>query len=162
MELGAILSIIQDFKIRTFVEIGIDQGGLASFLIARERIDSEFTYCGVELEPKKLDLRIRPEMSSQAENGKIFFGDVFSAQALLWLKNIRNTLADPFLFFCDDGDKPREVKLLSDLARTNDVILVHDFNKEIKIDDIPIEMRWNIQPDYFQDTRLFFMRGVAN
>jgi hypothetical protein len=43
----------------------------------------------------------------------------------------------PVVLFCDNGDKPREVKTFSPVLRSGDFLAVHDFGTEIQESDIP-------------------------
>lgn len=44
----------------------------------------------------------------------------------------------PFLLFCDNGNKPREVEIYSKYLKSGDYLAVHDFYIEIMPEDIPV------------------------
>ena len=159
MEIGAILSIIQEFHIKTFVEIGIERGGLASLLLMRGGVDEDFSYFGMELEPAKVHPSAAVIMSEFGAPDTLFWGDVFSEYGRTFLWHIARTKNPPFLFFCDNGNKPREVKMISEMltASSNALILVHDFGKEFHKRDIPSSLKF-LPRDYLKGTRLLLLQ----
>lgn len=57
------------------------------------------------------------------------------------------------LLFCDNGDKPLEVKLYSPFLKPGDILVVHDWMTEIKpehipIGFIPIPLAWDMTQSY--------------
>lgn len=134
IEIGAILSIIHEFQIKTFVEIGVENGGLASLLIAREEYLDSFSYWGMELHPEKISTQVR----ARATSGSLFMGDFFSQDAFDWLSILLLRQQSPLLFFCDNGNKPLEVHGIFEMQlHPSDLVLVHDFRKEFKLKDVP-------------------------
>lgn len=47
----------------------------------------------------------------------------------------------PFILYCDNGDKPREVEIFSPFLRQGDFLATHDFQIEIQPKDIPSEFK---------------------
>lgn len=45
----------------------------------------------------------------------------------------------PFLLYCDNGNKPKEVKMYSPFLEVGDFLATHDFQIEISPEDIPEE-----------------------
>jgi|SRR3990167_10055409 len=63
--------------------------------------------------------------------------DIFSKQDTI--KELIETAPKPLVLFCDNGNKPREVKEYSKYLSDNDFLVVHDFEIEIRAEDIPEE-----------------------
>lgn len=64
----------------------------------------------------------------------------------------------PILFFCDGGNKIREFNYFAGLLKQDSIIVAHDWNEEIKLEDIsdtinkygliPLhEKEWDVPPD---------------
>lgn len=61
--------------------------------------------------------------------------DIFAEKKTI--KKIIEKMERPFLLYCDNGDKPREVREFTDSLQRGDFLAVHDYCVEIKNTDIP-------------------------
>jgi len=150
--IGAIFSIIYTYKIKTFVEVGIDQGGLGYLLSTVESSMDGFRYHGIEKYPHK----IHETMNKSEFRKKIFIGDFFNEHGKEWIKNIIAESDKPVMVFCDNGNKPEEVKYISEIMTTG-YILAHDWPKEFKEADQPKNTK-RIFNDWFPGTNLYLMK----
>ena len=56
--------------------------------------------------------------------------DVFQAKIIIEIeKLVQNTWTGKYLIFCDDGDKPRELRTYANILKRGDHILVHDYRR---------------------------------
>jgi hypothetical protein len=65
--------------------------------------------------------------------------DLFGAEASGKIAALFASLPRPAVLFCDDGDKPREVREFGPLLLESDYLAVHDWGGEIFAADIPDE-----------------------
>lgn len=67
-------------------------------------------------------------------------GDLWSDYMQGVLRGIFGSRTGPLLFFCDNGDKKREMRHFAPMLRPGDIMGVHDWGVEFKEEDIkPIE-----------------------
>jgi hypothetical protein len=59
-------------------------------------------------------------------NIKFLHGDIFSEEIVSYTNNLIN--AGRLLLMCDGGNKIKEFNYYSDLIKTNDIIMVHDYS----------------------------------
>lgn len=73
---------------------------------------------------------------------------VFQQQDIMkFPAEVKEFFSHPMCLFCDNGDKPKEVKLFLPYLAHNDYLVVHDFGKEITERDIPKTMgNLNVKP----------------
>lgn len=153
-ELGAIFRVIDDFDIRTFVELGVFKGGLASMMIARSRNSPDFYYLGIEKDFNLAD----PIVQDHLWDGDVFddvIVDKLLEQLLHW--------PIPQIIYCDNGDKPREVKTYLPVVPSGTYIMAHDWGTEITSHDLDmLDPKLYVRhfPEYFEGTRLLLLEAV--
>lgn len=64
-----------------------------------------------------------------------FRSDIFEEEELVATVMMR--MPKPLLLYCDNGDKPREVRTFSKYLAPGDYLATHDFHIEIQREDIP-------------------------
>ena len=159
-ELGALAWLCGRFKIESFVELGMLEGGLSSVLLGRTMFTENFRYLGIEYEMRFLDLRVRAA-GDWFERFELWEADAFENETVesiaLWIHKSSN----PALIYCDNGDKPRELKTYSKILRHGDLIAAHDFGSEYNESDIPdLDGLKRIESDWLTDTRIIaFAKG---
>lgn len=161
LELGAILTTIQQYSVSLVVEIGVDQGGLAALLAMRARLSLVgFHYLGFELTPHRVDQRAKDLMTPPHAN--IFYQDCFTQTTLdtVWL-NVQAAVG-PALVYCDGGNKPAEWRTFWPLLRVGDLIAAHDYAVEILEQDLlgVGETLERLTPDWLVSTTIVLARRV--
>jgi len=150
--IGAIFSLIHTYKIKTFVEIGTDQGGLGYLLSTVESSIDGFRYHGIEKYPDK----IHETMNKSEFRKKIFDGDFFAEDGQTWLEEILINSTKPIMVLCDNGNKPEEVRIVSEKMKLG-YILSHDYPTEFKETDQP-ENTKRIENAWLPGTNLYLMK----
>jgi hypothetical protein len=129
------MHIIDRYKVQTFVEIGVDQGGLASLMLGRVFIVPDFYYHGVELLRRVINEDVWIA-ATRSPKSSIIIGDSMSQEVTNRIANaIRASRRT--LLLCDGGDKPKEVNHYCNLLAGGDLLVVHDYGKEFNEGDIP-------------------------
>jgi len=149
---GAILTLIQEYEINTFIEIGIDRGGFSYLLSTRGKTVPGFRYYGIEKYPEKIHEYLTE--SEFFEN--IFIGDFFEESGKEWMREIVSESNGPLMVFCDGGNKPKEVKFVSETIESG-FILAHDLGKEFQETDQP-ENTTRILHPWLPATSLYLMK----
>lgn len=151
-EFLASLFAIQEFKVKTYIEIGVHRGGMASLLMARECYSLGFKYYGIEIDENI----ISPSLwLMEHENGSILIGDVF--ENLEWVRNKIQFTDGSALVMCDGGNKIREMVEVEPLLRGGDLMMAHDYKKEFLDKDIPSDLE-RLTPPWMKLCRLALMR----
>ena len=64
----------------------------------------------------------------------------------------------PFVLYCDNGNKPREVDAFASALHVGDFLAVHDLGTEIFAQDIPVNFAERIAfglTGFYEKTRVF-------
>jgi cephalosporin hydroxylase len=155
-EILASLFAIQEYKIRTYIEIGVHRGGLASLLLARRIFQPDFNYFGIEIDREILD----PSLFDVAKLGdEIVIEDFFSEDGHRWFVNRLYGHSAPVLVLCDGGNKRREMKEVTPVLRRGDFMMAHDYKKEFFDEDIPDGLE-RLCPGWLKNCRLALMRKL--
>ncbi len=155
---GAILMAIQEYKIRTFIELGFEHGGLASIMAVRSRL-LLFAYVGVDTNPRT-DSDVH-ELMADSSLAHFVFGDVFSVDIIDYVKRQLVFSNYPKMIYCDNGDKPKELRTYAPLLSPGDLIGAHDLDHEYTYDDIKdIPDLERIEAEWLEDTRIVLFRKV--
>jgi len=150
--IGAIFALIHKYRINTFVEIGIDQGGFSYLLSTREKAVPGFRYYGIEKYPEKIhEILLKSEFYKN-----IFIGDFFEEPGKEWMRKIASEASGPIMVFCDGGNKPAEVLFVSETIKSG-YILAHDWGKEFYETDQP-QNTTRIMDDWLPGTTLYLMK----
>ena len=147
-ELGCLLWVMQRWKVKAVVEVGVDQGGLAAVLLAHRDMRN---YLGVENDMRKVHGSVSPH---------VIDADAMAPDTVerigAWIKPY-----SPALIYCDDGNKPREVALYGTIVRSGDIIGAHDLGIEINEADLPQGIGWvRVTGPWLAGTRQAFFRRI--
>lgn len=112
--------MFQEYKPDIIIELGTYLGALTHFF---SMFAMTYSYDNVNREIKKYP------------NVNYRIADVFQEEIIREIEKLIIDNNKVFLF-CDDGNKPREFNIYSSLLKKGDLIFVHDWNLEIKIEDI--------------------------
>ena len=121
-QVGAVFNAIDEFDINLVIELGVYMGGLSELLYLRQQRVNGFRYVGFDNAPDQVSRRLVNELP-------FVWGDVFSDA-------IKNRVVSEInksthaLVYCDDGNKPMEMRAYAPLIRSRDLILVHDYPGE--------------------------------
>lgn len=119
--------------IKTLIELGTGSGGLSMFF-RLHAIQYDWFFMTFDIEvPQAIyeNLWALLGMSNSFVKGDIF------GSARKGLELCIEQSAHPIMLYCDNGDKPREVKEFGKLLHKNDFIAVHDWGTEFVASDIP-------------------------
>ena len=114
------LDAVSKYKVKTFIEIGVANGGTAALMIPDIRLNGLISF-GVEKDESLIDTRLRKE------GCEYIIGDEFDKKIIAHVRDIVEKSKGRVLIFCDGGDKPKELKVYSQLLRKGDLLEVHDF-----------------------------------
>lgn len=123
-DLGAIAHIIQTAGIKTVLEVGVEHGGLASYLRSYG-LYTGLVYRGIDITLNALAVAVR-----NRDINAIDERDAWDAHTINELRVWLSETPRPALIICDGGDKPKELKLYAPLIRDGDVLLGHDYQNE--------------------------------
>lgn len=153
-QVNVLLTIVNDFKVGLFVEIGLYRGGIESILIHRSRYCPEFHYLGVEIEEGSLDKRF-VEVANSAPNTEIVIADCFSDHFLRRFHDTVSRCPAPLFILCDGGNKPKEFEFFQKYLRSGDLIASHDYLTEMTpeklLDSTPPELYNEIEREEYRD-----------
>jgi len=103
-----------------FVEIGIHEGGLA-YILNKEY--PWMKYLGVELYMSVVQNKARSIISKN--NNTILYGSCFTNRirdtVKLWMPEGKG------IIYCDNGNKPEELKFYAPIVRSGDILMAHDY-----------------------------------
>ena len=124
-------------ELRSLVELGTGEGGFSRYLYLQAQARGiEFsTFDHVHMDGQevpgfyKLDIFADPE-------------------------TVYNHFRTSTVLFCDNGDKPREVKVFAPLLQPRDLLVVHDWNREIFPEHIPDVLK-PIHEEWWGTTAVF-------
>lgn len=122
-EVDVIFDVLVQYRINDFVEIGVHEGGLTWLLLQRF---PELNYLGLEinLAITKASVKNKVKRSLTAE---LIQRDCFDPNTLIdvleWMPVDR-----PCLIYCDNGNKPLEIKTYAPILRTGDILMAHDYH----------------------------------
>lgn len=134
-QLRAILEFIDENDVELFIELGVWKGGIASLLTARTLLVPNFWYIGVDVNGMlHLNEHVMTFINSSPK-ANIILANVFDMETQMDLYRIIHTHNKVFLF-CDNGDKPKEIRTYAPYLKSGDFIAVHDYNTEIFDEDL--------------------------
>lgn len=124
-EIGAIMRIIDECHVQTFIETGAGRGDLSAWMIAKCRFVPGFQYLGITNDPSGVDMSIQSQIGTQ-ERAFIAIGAPCSDGMMRKVGSlIRNSSCAMVL--CNGLDIEREVDRYLQILRPGDVIAAHQF-----------------------------------
>jgi cephalosporin hydroxylase len=123
-DLGAIAHIIQTAGIKTVLEVGVEHGGLASYLRAYG-LYTGMAYRGIDITLNALATTVRARDLNAIDQRDAWAADTVN-EMRAWLHEAPR----PALIICDGGNKPKELHLYAPLIRDGDVLIGHDYHHE--------------------------------
>lgn len=155
-QLAALMNAIEDWKIRTFVEVGVWRGGLGVVLRARTHYDLGFQYVGVDLAPHPYVVE-NPVVVEELR-GCMVYGDALAGETIQQVRTRLDTGTRPAIIFCDNGNKPRELTAYAPLCNVGDYICVHDYPNEVTDKDL---FHMQIRTDFEEIDPTVWRMGVG-
>ena len=148
-------------RARSLIELGTGSGAFSCFLLT-QCLSRGLQFGTIDLrEPQEAPLHEKLGLRS------LFFQvDLLGMGAKEEVSQIMSGFPRPIILHCDNGDKPYEVALFSDLLYKNDYIGVHDFGVEFhdhNLDRIRDRIVEIVSPEEaIGNTRWFkFIKGVG-
>lgn len=129
------LEIIRQYEVRQFIELGVLHGGLAN-LISTLFGHTGCAYIGFERDFEQIDAGVLRTIP-------IVQGDIFEDRIVAFIEDEIKLTKGPVYLFCDNGNKPREIKTFAPLLRSGDIISIHDYGTEVFDRDLEI-----LKPDF--------------
>src|SRR3972149_7844974 len=129
---GAICShidIINRYKVKLFVELGMYMGGTLPHVIPNLVLDPSFTYIGFEILPGAEKPSIIAFAANQP-NCHVIIEDIFTNANLQRIRDCINSTNGAVYILCDGGNKPKELLTFSKMLRIGDIISVHDYTDD--------------------------------
>lgn len=134
MQVISLLDIVDKHGVKLFIELGIHEGGIGSLLYMRAMIEDRFHYIGIDNTPAYVDKRFAQHIP-YVDKFVHIYRDCFTQDT----KNLVVTtvaLHGKSLIFCDNGNKPKEVKLYTPALKVGDILVTHDYGTEIFDEDL--------------------------
>jgi len=129
VQVHAFDSLIDYFRVSTFIELGTSHGGLASHFMKRQTgerearyYDPPFHYYGFENNPGVIYSQVKEH---------IIVADVTHSATIEKIKELIDSSVGPAIIFCDTNNKPREMLVYAEFLRVMDIIIGHDYSGEI-------------------------------
>ena len=116
------------YMIRSLIELGTWRGGMAIYL-SLQGATRGFNVTTIDSRPT-FQVRAFTERFGAVS----LEHDVFD---LSFMQNLIDVSRRPRMLFCDNGNKPREVREIAPLLERGDFVAVHDWNTEVGSQDIP-------------------------
>lgn len=159
IQIGLVFQLIEDLHIGTFIELGLFCGGLADLLIRRAETVGDITYHGFERDPGPLAARVRTHPSAH-------IADVFLPATVAAVLGIIEGTPAPALVYCDDGDKPREMRTYATVLRPGDHLMAHDYPGETTPESLAkfaVDCPWmvEVEPDMYHRMGVSLWRRVG-
>jgi hypothetical protein len=136
LQIAALLWGLDQMGVKAFIELGTWKGGLGALLLGGAVL-GKFTYLGVENNRAAVD----PDFGEMVDDvgyenwAALWFLDVFNASTIEGVRQRVGRANGPALIYCDDGDKPRELRTYAPVLRYGDYIAAHDYPSEVKPED---------------------------
>lgn len=142
-DVGALLCLIQTFRVRAILEVGVEHGGLAALLASYCRYARPaMAYRGIDISLGSL----HPAVADH-DGAALVERDAHCAETIAEVARWLRAMPAPALIFLDGRDKPAELRLYAPLVRAGDVLAAHDYHNEY-VDDALV----GLPPDLEQVT----------
>ena len=151
-QVAAIFEALDDFDITLLIELGAYKGGFSELMFLRSQRVPSFQYFGVQLDIAEIEPRLLGVLP-------IYHGDVFSEEiqgivnSFIW----RNA-SGKSMVFCDNGNKPEEMRTYAKIVRVGDYILAHDYPAETTEESLKDFYRKFL---YMEEVDPAFYRGIG-
>ncbi len=114
--------------LRMIVELGTGTGAFSTFL-ALQCLARGLGFMTVDRSEALPDNRVGKAIDLCLHR---VVGDIWGGGGVQVEDLLSREAAHPLLLFCDDGDKPREMRTFGPLLRIGDVLAVHDWGTEVR------------------------------
>lgn len=154
-EVGVLLDVIEHEGVRSFIELGVHEGGLTALLSPLTHHKPGFRYLAVEI-----NSGIPLATVKTLPGVQFMWGDCFDLAVITEIDRWLVSAPKPTFIYCDNGDKPREFRTYAKLLRKGDIIAAHDTGTEIFLEDVgPVAEEHNLLPIFHETpTRITIWR----
>lgn len=130
-QLGSLFDDLNRMEITTFFELGAYMGGLSDLMIYRQSVINGFKFLGVQLDAQEINIRLRG-------TPYIMVGDVFSQEVIKRISGMIAESSGAVMVYCDNGNKPLELRTYAPILRVGDYIRAHDYPGETTQESLDI------------------------
>ena len=159
-EIGAVLEVVNKYKVDLFVEIGFHRGGLGTLLVPNCLYNFGFHYLGFDIDMEIAEPSFL-EIVEQTLFARFVFEDALSELAIGIVSDALSKSLHPMIY-CDGGDKPREFDIFSRMLPADGLVMVHDYPIEFREEHFE-NADWveRIEEDWLlQNRQLLFKRKI--
>ena len=115
---------------RTFVEVGVHEGGLPHLLIPEF---PNLNYIGIEIAYGIVRSKVMQRCLT-TNRAELIWGDCFNDAIVALLDSLTHKI-----IYCDGGDKAKELKHFKTLCHPGDILLSHDYYDGSSVFGVPPE-----------------------
>lgn len=114
--------------LRMIVELGTGTGGFSTFLLL-QCMARGMGFTTVDQNQMMPENRVAQALELYLHR---MVGDLWGSAGAMLEDLLGRPTVHPLLLFCDNGDKPRELRTFSGLLQPGDVLAVHDWGTEVR------------------------------
>lgn len=122
--------LLNEYSVKTIVEIGTKHGGLSNFLQC-QAIQRKLGFATFDIQP----FESNPLATHLGLMDNFMLGNVFDNGSAV-IKALLKTCAHPIVLFCDGGDKRMEFDRLVPELLPGDIVGAHDWGMEFFEEDV--------------------------
>lgn len=121
-------------ELKTVIELGTGQGAFSIYLLLQtiQRGMQFWTFDNVRFR----EIDASPAAIKLGLASHFYEGDIFGEGQSQLMRLLFRKSSHPLLLFCDNGDKPREIRTFIPLLQQGNIVGVHDWQKEFTLADI--------------------------
>lgn len=161
-QVGLVFHLIDELKVRSFIELGMFCGGLSDLLIRRTETMADMAFMGFEIDGAVLERhcpRVRAHPSA-------VIADVFDASTVVRVLEFINARPGVAFVYCDDGNKQKEMRTYAPILRVGDAMMAHDYPGETtpeSLDDFARKFPYMAEqnPPLYRDMGVSLWRRTA-
>ncbi|KKM69858.1 hypothetical protein LCGC14_1446610 [marine sediment metagenome] len=121
------LALINRYGPHMLIELGVDQGGLGSLMVMRNKYVPSFHFLGIERNIGRIN-PIYKQLSKDEPRHELLYADIYSEETKEYVQKRIAEISGNTAIFCDGGDKLLELKTYSKfLKKKGDIIVGHDY-----------------------------------
>lgn len=136
LQVATLLWGLDTYGIQAVVELGTWKGGLGVMLATAAYL-GKWSYVGIESNDTIINRDFTQVVmdAGEPEWADLWVADVFDPATIARVSARIAKRPAPALIYCDDGDKPRELRTYAPALRLGDYIAAHDYPWEVKVED---------------------------
>ncbi len=121
------LALVNRYGPNLLIELGVDQGGLGSLMVMRNKYVPDFYFLGIERNIGRVN-PVYKQLSKDEPRHELLYADIYSEATTEYVQKRIGEMPGNTAIFCDGGDKLFELKTYSRfLKKKGDIIVGHDY-----------------------------------